>query len=59
MSHDNITDTYTYLRLCSAQHKRRYWKVVSIEIPRGIWVKMSSGGYYRKCDVIQQATRRS
>jgi hypothetical protein len=36
MSHDNITDTYTYLRLCSAQHKRKYWKVVSIERPRGI-----------------------
>jgi hypothetical protein len=44
MSHDNITDTYTYLRLCCAEHKRKYWKVVSIEIPRGIWVKMSSGG---------------
>jgi len=23
-----------YLRLCSAPHKRRYWKVVSIEKPR-------------------------
>jgi hypothetical protein len=36
MSHDNITDTYTYLRLCSAQHKRKYEKVLSIERPRGI-----------------------
>jgi hypothetical protein len=27
MSHDNITDTYTYLRLCSAQHKRKKRRV--------------------------------
>ena len=27
MSHDNITDTYTYLRLCSAQHNLKYPKM--------------------------------
>jgi hypothetical protein len=33
MKHDNITDIFTYLRLCSRPHKRMYSRIVRSSVP--------------------------